>query len=55
MFEDIGPPFYVYKYRPEPRTPAGDELMKCDTKEQADLIAEKMNRGMSLHEAQNAL
>ena len=51
MFKELGPPFYVYRYRPMPCTPAGDELLKCETREHADAIVASMEKGMSLQEA----
>lgn len=43
-FEDLGPPWQVYLYRPMPRTPAGDVVATFATKEEADAAADQLNR-----------
>ncbi|HSH41629.1 MAG TPA: hypothetical protein VK973_05825 [Arenicellales bacterium] len=52
MFEDIGPPWEVYRYRPMPCTPAGDPVAMFESKDAADAAVKKLNEaGCTLEEA----
>ena len=44
MFENLGGPWLVMKYRPMPSTPAGDVVAEFPSKEIADAVADEFNR-----------
>ena len=52
MFDSLGGPWQVYRFRPMPCTPAGDLVAAFESKGAADLVAKELNEaGVSLAEA----